>query len=544
MYVTRLLLVWGLLPAALLGGLACVAVAAVLLASNDADLVGVVLVGVAAFLLLYNLVFNSRGHTARTLSGTLPCYNFFSADQTPRSLDELNKAIIKLRDIKPLVKASRVYPSVVGSGWGFFTRRRGAVGSKIFMHRLNGKPDEDPVKGEIRFLAGCTILQCVRTMLKTKWLKIMHTDNISYPATFYSHPTLSKISIGSWFGASNHGNNSMLGKPSSHAVAEQGLQIWNMADDNPRSTPSFLSYEEARKNFDGKEYARSHLIVAVTFARANLAPNIMVQKKLIVVKDEASAEEWLVQSASYLRVLFMGSARKVGLGLSWCTLYDKNAKRGLFCWFPCWRVKHNDEHDCGLSRLTRVTQVDVCSAVGGCYEGNGNGNWNGISTLSDANLWSPLNISPIAPLTVALVGLLNFEIIFRIPDTGMTPRLLWKLVEELTLMHRKDRKWPFYRLGRTEIRYSGLSNNGVVFLDCALLSNDLEMPFKILRKVTDNTLKRVALHSGKYTGADVKKAAKESDLKLVQPSDIYYQSSDLESSVESGLKITLGSLNS
>lgn len=523
-YVTWMLIVWGLLPAASIGGLVAAAFAVVLLVDENSDVLGHVLVALAVLLLLYSLVCNTRGNTARTLAGTLPCTNWFVSDRTPTSLEDLNRAIKKLRRYKGTT-GPRVYPSIVGSGWGYFTMRRGAAGSRIFMHRLSGVKSVDHKKGLITFFAGSTTLECVRTLRKTFTVK-REEDGREYPATFWSHPTLSHISIGSWFGCSNHGNTGPMGQPSSYAVAKLGLQVWDMSDNDPMSNPKFLSYQDARELFDRPKYAREHLIVAVTFARDNLAPDFMVQKKLTVVRDEASAEEWLFKSKANLRVLFMGSGRTVGLGLSWKPVYKPEVTRGLFFWLPCWRVQHIDEHDCGLSRLTRVTQLDTCSAVGGCYEGcytkNGGDSWRGISTLSDANLWSPLTMLPIAPLTVALVGLLNFEIICRLPNPGMTPDALWRLVDGLTKMHREGRCWPFYRLGRTEIRYKKATPDGVLFLDCALQRRDMHRPFEVLKKVTDGNLEKVALHSGKYRGADLGQVVKDCELELVPPYMIYY----------------------
>ena len=536
-YVAWLLLVWGLLPGVVVGALTAIAFASATLAEDGSSVLGYALVGLAVFLLLYRVVFDRHGATARTLAGTLPCTNWFSSDRTPSSLQELNDAIVELRYYGGF-EGPRICPSVVGSGWGYFTMRRGASGARIFMHRLTGHI-ENQTERTITFCAGSTVLQCARTLLRTRWLRVVHArDGRFYAATFWSQPTNAHISIGSWFACSNHGNTGPTGKPSSHAVADRGLQVWDMREDAPMAAAAFMSYEDARKRFDDPEYARTHLIVTVTFAASRLAPNIMVQKQLDVVRDVESAESWL-KSDAYLRVLFMGSARTVGLGLSWRYEYKSDVTRGLFFWLPCWRVKHIDEHDCGLSRLTRVAQVDTCSAVGGCYEGcfrkDGGDVWKGISTLADANLWSPLAIPAIGPLAVAVVGLLNFEIICRLPGPGVTAETLWRLVDGLAKMHRKGRCWPFYRLGRTEVRYKeNLRTDGVLFLDCAMLPSDLHRPFQVLRDVTGGALQQVALHSGKYTGKDVVDALKREGLQLVRACQVYY--GDCESEVMRNLR--------
>ena len=89
---------------------------------------------------------------------------------------------------------------MVGSGWGFFIGRARARDA-VFTHRLKGRT------GEFTFLAG-TELRSVEVALRK-----------AHGRTFWSTPTMQRISIGSWLARSCHGNSGAAGKPSSYAAA-------------------------------------------------------------------------------------------------------------------------------------------------------------------------------------------------------------------------------------------------------------------------------------------------------------------------------------
>lgn len=524
-YVAWLCCVWGSLPTALLAGVAFVVVACVLFASDRIDeATYACVIAIGAALLVYHAAVNTRGGTARILSGALPCTGWLGTSRAPRTLKELDEAIVELRDnncAEHLLKTFKC-PDVVGSGWGYFTMRRGARGKRLFMHRMNTQlclRGQCEVDEFVRFGSGATILHCVEAFRRME-------------KAFYSHPTISHISIGSWFACSCHGNAGPDGQPSSHCVADRGIEVWDMTHPGrPKDSARHLSYREARRLFDNDNNAKTHLVVSVTFDVSKLAEeDTRVQKKLHVIKKqcEKDARDWL-KEPSMLRVLFMGTARDVALGLNWVKV-DINtikATRPLFFWLPCFRVKHVDEHDCGFSRIARATQMDTFSAIVGIYERSGD-SWKGVSSLSDANLWTPLNINPLAPLAVALYGLLNYEIIFRVPGAqGMNVKLLTDLVTALIEMHEEQSKTPL-SLGRTELRYGGTMEDTtrVVFLDCAMPPRLLQNPFSVIKQVFPD-LEAVALHNGKYRGEDVQNTAKHAGLKLVTPHEVYYPTGKL-----------------
>ena len=145
-------------------------------------------------------------------------------------------------------------------------------------------------------------------------------------------------------------------------------------------------------------------------------------------------------------------------------------------------VEHYDPHCC--SKFCTFLQADICSACCGCRENYDN--WKGISTLREANRWSP-TIWPFETLITVLGGYKNFEIIFRVPI--MSPLVLLSMIQGLREMHKETG-------GRTEIRFG----TQVVFWDVSL-QHSFDKPFMILKKLD---VKCVALHMSKYNPAEVK----------------------------------------
>jgi hypothetical protein len=201
-----------------------------------------------------------------------------------------------------------------------------------------------------------------------------------------------------------------------------------------------------------------HIVTWVKFH--NLVENTWLQKDGFTVNSVDTAQRWLRKGA-VLRVLFVGAARD-GLGIRWEKTTDHHAQ-------------HVDPHCC--SKCATFVQADVCSAVCGCRETDSK--WNGITTLRNANQWSP-TIYPIETFIAVLGGVLNFELVFRM---DLDARTLSNMCHRLRTMHKKIG-------GRTEIRYG----KDVVFWDLSLRHSFAE-PVKLLSNLGVN---RAALHPGKY----------------------------------------------
>jgi hypothetical protein len=406
--------------------------------------------GLCASLLGYTV--HLRRHSSRVLvrAGVFPAWG--RGDVAPRTEAELLRAVRAFAE-GALVGAA---PSIVGSGWGFFLKKRRVSKPRIFMHMYTGRSELDSE----RFKAGSTIASVVSELEKKR-------DQDALGRTLASHPTMDYISLGSWFALGNHGNEGP-GSPETSSMLENArvLDLRTGKIDYEK-----WSYKRVRREFDTEEGRSRYCIVDVKLK--NVVANNWVQKQLIEVRDVASARAWLQQVESprcYLRMLFMGGARNYGVGMRWTDVRDPD-------------VKHVDPHCC--SRWSQFMQVDVLSTVGGCIEHPKM--FTGKSTLSNANRWMP-PIFPLQNAFILLAGYYNFEVFFRV---ALTDELLWKLVRQMIDLHKRIG-------GRSEIRHRGVGSH--VCLDVSL-RGDFRRVFELLHRQPFG-VREVALHLGKFTSDD------------------------------------------
>lgn len=396
-----------------------------------------------------------RMHGPRVLMRAAAWPAICTGDYFPRTEEELTTAVASI-----IAKTGKP-PDVVGSGWGFFLYRRGPRGPRIFLHLFEGQ-----VPGAQRWKSGSTIVQ-VNKVLKARNL------------TFKTHPTMDYISLGAWFACSNHGNGGATAGKSSDAL--KNARVLDMKTNNIDT----LEYKEIRKRFDdeqlrirkaafGAEPCR-YCIVDCEFH--NLADNSDVQKRCIVIDSPEAAAAWLDPTQD-LRLLFMGAARDIGMGVQWGPLYDTEYHG------------HRDPHFC--SRWCSFFQVDVCSAVCGWYESASyevDGikylkNYTGVTTRYEANKWMPA-VWPWQTVLVVLGGYRNFEIFFKL-DAVLDGNTLWRLVKEIIAMHQAHG-------GRSEIRHG--ASDGAICLDVSM-NKSFDMPFRLLKQQFG--VSTVALHPGKW----------------------------------------------
>lgn len=395
-----------------------------------------------------------RLHGSRVLmrAGAWPA--FCTGDYFPTSVSELKIAAFEV------YRKSGRPPEVVGSAWGFFLYRRGPRGPRIFLHKFRGK-----VEGTNRWKSGTTLVQLNNDLLKNN-------------KTLRTHPTMDYISLGSWFACSNHGNGGATAGKSSDALKD--ARVLDMTTDRIET----WTYSQIRERFDAEHLRiRTHKDAApcryciVDCEFDNTAENKDVQKRCIVIDSAAAAAEWLNPTQD-LRLLFLGAARSVGLGVQWGPVYDSEYHG------------HRDPHFC--SRFCQFLQVDVCSAVGGWYESayyEERGvkylkNFTGVTSLYHANRWMP-TVWPIQTISVVLGGYRNFEIFFKL-DEVLTGEALFRLVHNLIQMHKKHG-------GRSEIRHG--APNSAICLDVSM-NKEFDAPFLLLFK--EHNVQRVALHPGKW----------------------------------------------
>lgn len=359
-------------------------------------------------------------------------------------------------------------PTVVGSAWGFFLQRRTAKTPILSMRNFVGLATEsaDSWASEDCWAAGTTIKEV---------LDSYEIENKTFP----SHPSQDDITIGSWFATGSHGSGGDAGKSSSSVLHSVEVVCFNPPDILLFEHKDGDVYKKLRDIFDSPN--SNHVITWVKFH--NFVKNNIIQKKAFDVNNVVKARAWL-DSGALLRVLFVGAARD-GLGIRWVEPYDLKA--------------HTDPHCC--SKCCTFFQADVCSACCGCKEDYTR--WNGLTTLREANRWSP-PIIPLETLIAVVGGYTNFELVFRVLDDKgidqMTGSLLEKMVRKLREMHMQIG-------GRAEIRYG----TGVVFWDMSL-QRSFERPFQLLR---DLGVQRVALHPGKAQ-------PKVNVIPIVSIGDIYF----------------------
>lgn len=392
-------------------------------------------IGVAAVLAIVAVFLRTHGPRVMIRAGAWPALCL--GDYTPRTEAELRRAVIRVRE-----KTGKP-PTIVGSGWGFFLYRKGAVGPRIFTHRFTGRQEDD----RLRWKSGTTIMSLTRTLLKER-NQVLET-----------YPTMDYITLGGWFAPGCHGNGGPASGKSSDCMLN--ARVLDMTSD----TVTTVTYLELRKMFDNRREAYKYCLLDVKLA--NLKPNTDVQKKGIIIDSKETAAEWLDPRA-YLRVIFMGAARKdYAIGLIWLPIYDEENT-------------HRDPHCC--SRWCQYTQIDNCSVVCGWHEPMST--YNGTTTRFHANQWMP----PILPLESALVlcaGYRNFEIFFKLKGT-LDDTALYKLITKVIALHQRYG-------GRTELRNG--QPNGIVCLDCSFRAN-FDKPFWMLHDTFD--VEEVALHLGKW----------------------------------------------
>lgn len=347
-------------------------------------------------------------------------------------------------------------PTVVGSAWGFFLQRRSAKGPVLSLRNYTGVRHE---KDGDWWAAGTTIRKVCDYYIREG-------------RTLSSHPSIDSITIGAWVATGSHGNGSS-GNSSSSAI--HSVKVVRC---HPRSTLT-VSYAKMRRMIDHQPH---YIVTWVKFH--NLVENMWLQKDGFTINSIDTAKRWL-RTGAMLRVLFVGAARD-GLGIRW-----EKPRVGLV-------TDHIDPHCC--SKYATFVQADICSAVCGWRESDSE--WQGLTTLRDANQWSP-TIYPIETLIAVIGGIKNFELVFRM---DVDAQILYKMCNKLRNMHRKIG-------GRTEIRYG----KEVVFWDLSLRRSFVE-PVKLL---SEFGVDQVALHPGKYDPRTVHNGRFEKWMKFVKIGDIY-----------------------
>lgn len=343
-------------------------------------------------------------------------------------------------------------PQPVGGGWGFWLKRAGPDGPRLFLYELKGKVREkDKKDSRDKWYAGTTIAA-------------VNAELLRYGQTLTAVPTMQYISIGSWFAQGNHGNNSYT-HPGSEAIFKEATVM----DMRTSETKPVSTYKELREKFDGEE-AGAYVVLTVTIdVKSGVVQNDYVQKRGIVIDSPSAAAAYLLPGAK-LMLVFVGSARRHAVGLRWDLPYD--SKR-----------THRDPHDCSVS--CQFLQADLCSLYCGCIESMRN--FTGTSTLANANTWVP-HLTALEEMTVVLLGWINFEIIFNLGGqlSGIT---LFRLTSSLSAMH-------YQHGGRSELRVSSF-NTSIVYVDVSLRKKSFSAPFAMLSSVFGT--KEVALHNGKFT---------------------------------------------
>jgi hypothetical protein len=443
----------------------------------------------AAVALLLRLRLAAAGARARILSGNSP----FGCFRAPRSPEEFAE------ELCATWMATGRRPTVVGSGWGWFIGRARARDA-VFTHKLRGRI------GEFSFLAG-TELRSVEVALRK-----------AHGRTFWSTPTMQRISIGSWLARSCHGNSGAAGKPSSYAAARV-LVVDLTTLHAARSGARWLDYATIKHELDARP--GQHAVAAVEFEPERMPVDFWLQKRRTdVVPDPFVAcqglREWLAPEA-VLRVLFFGAARRdLAIGVVYAPFDPEEDAPDVRreCCGCCGRmIPHVDPHDCSAACMSM--QLDTCSLVCGWYE-TAKRSWRGIIKLSDANAFSPDPSWLGFPIVSLLSGTVNFELIFVLPLlVAPTPRSqelrVQKLCNALFAVYRKV--W-----GRSELRMGSL-DKGLVFVDCIVRERDAAAIVAAIKPHAHAGT--VALHDGKFQGESVTRAIRTAGLVRKTPRVVF-----------------------
>ena len=469
---------WLLLAPLLTGGFIGLLVAFLL--EDESPVAFFVLLGCAVLVLLLRCRLASAGARARILAGHSP----FGCFHAPRTPEEFAEQLCQ----KWMATGRR--PTVVGSGWGFFIGRARARDA-VFTHRLKGRT------GEFSFLAG-TELRSVEVALRK-----------AHGRTFWSTPTMQRISIGSWLARSCHGNSGAAGKPSSYAAARV-LVVDLTTLQAARAGPRWLDYATIKHELDARP--GQHAIAAVEFEPERMPVDFWLQKRRTDVTPDPfttsqGLREWLASEA-VLRVLFFGAARRdLAIGVVYVPFDPEEDAPDVRreCCGCCGRmIPHVDPHDCSAACMSM--QLDTCSLVCGWHEA-AKRSWRGIIKLSDANAFSPDPSWLGFPIIALLSGTVNFELIFLLPQlVAPTPRS-----QELRVQKLCNALFAVYRAvwGRSELRMGSL-DRGLVFVDCVVRERDIGAVIAALKPhVHAGT---VALHDSKFQGESVTRAIRAAGL--------------------------------
>lgn len=447
------------------------------------------LLGGAGLALLLRLRLSAPGARARVLSGNSP----FGCFRAPRTPEEFAK------ELCATWMATGRRPTVVGSGWGWFIGRARARDA-VFTHKLKGRT------GEFSFLAGTELRSVVVALRKT------------HGRTFWSTPTMQRISIGSWLARSCHGNSGASGKPSSYAAARV-LVVDLTTLQAARAGPRWLDYATMKREFDA--HPGQYAVAAVEFEPERMPVDFWLQKRRTDVTPDPfvacqGLREWLAPEA-VLRVLFFGAARRnLAIGVVYAPFDSEEDAPDVRreCCGCCGRmVPHVDPHDCSAACMSM--QLDTCSLVCGWYE-KAKRSWRGIIKLSDANAFSPDPSWLGFPIIALLSGTVNFEFIFLLPQLVVhKPRSqelrVQKLCNALFGVFRKV--WA-----RSELRMGSL-DKGLVFVDCIARERDAAAVVAAIKPHVHAGI--IALHDSKFQGRSVTDAVQKAGLLLKTPRVVF-----------------------
>jgi len=480
-------------PLALLVSIACL-VLGIVFFDLTSPLLSIWLFVIALIALVYRLRFFEYGARARALSGNAP---FLATDAPWAEMSEVVQGGV-VRQLRETGKP----PQIVGCGWGYFIGRRTAERA-LFTHHLRGRPDAR--NRPLWFYCGTTLAEVC---------EVLHDE---FQKTFWSTPTHQNISIGSWLARACHGNAGASGKPTSYAAEWVDAVHMHSVATAQRGAQRY-AYKDAKVWFD--EDPEEWFVVAVEFNEKKLADNGWLQKRLVTVPEQRvgvslGLQEWLLD-APVLRVLFFGSARHQGLGVTYTPVASEPSapnRRPCGC---CPPVPHIDPHDCSAPCMS--LQLDTCSLLGGWHE-RGKNAYNGIIRLKDANAFSPSNLLdaiPLIPLVVMGTGLLNFEFIFHLREgvsespAQTVQRLCNALIE---LYSGRDGIW-----GRAELRIGSLER-GLVFVDTIARESNAARVVKTLTWFVRDG--RIALHDSKYRSATLSRSLADAGLEETSPRAVF-----------------------
>ena len=469
---------WLLLAPLLTGGFIGLLVAFLL--EDESPVAFFVLLGCAVLVLLLRCRLASAGARARILAGHSP----FACFHAPRTPEEFAEQLCQ----KWMATGRR--PTVVGSGWGFFIGRARARDA-VFTHRLKGRT------GEFSFLAG-TELRSVEVALRK-----------AHGRTFWSTPTMQRISIGSWLARSCHGNSGAAGKPSSYAAARV-LVVDLTTLQAARAGPRWLDYATIKHELDARP--GQHAIAAVEFEPERMPVDFWLQKRRTDVTPDpfthvAGPARVARVRGRAARALLRRGAADLAIGVVYVPFDPEEDAPDVRreCCGCCGRmIPHVDPHDCSAACMSM--QLDTCSLVCGWHEA-AKRSWRGIIKLSDANAFSPDPSWLGFPIIALLSGTVNFELIFVLPQlVAPTPRS-----QELRVQKLCNALFAVYRAvwGRSELRMGSL-DRGLVFVDCVVRERDIGAVIAALKPhVHAGT---VALHDSKFQGESVTRAIRAAGL--------------------------------